>query len=195
MYIKPYTPDRLWSADEYLAWESQQEFKNELIDNRVWIMCGADPRHNAISMSLMMTLHPTVEERDYTLLLSRMCLKVDPDSTFVYPDLSLVRGEPRMSVRLNQHTFEDPVVIFEIVSPSTHELDRGRKKELYLQLESLHAYILVSQDEPQVEVYKRAAGDWRHLEISGLDASLRIHLLDCEIPLSEVYRRVSFEDV
>ncbi len=53
MLVKPYMPDRLWSADEYLEWESEQPYKNELIDNRVWIMCGASSRHNLISASLL----------------------------------------------------------------------------------------------------------------------------------------------
>lgn len=192
MFVKPYEPDRVWSADEYLAWESAQEFKNELIDRRVWLMLGAGPRHNAISMSLMVALHPVVHEQGYELLGSRMCLKVDPDSTYVYPDLTIVRGEPRMSRRLNQHFFEDPTIIFEILSPSTEDMDRGRKKELYLQLESLQTYILISQDRPLIEAHLRSGGDWHNREYSGLDATLFIPTPDCEIPLSEIYQRVSF---
>ena len=56
MIVKPYTPDRLWSADEYLAWESEQEYKNELIDNCVWIMRGANVQHNVISSNLIFYL-------------------------------------------------------------------------------------------------------------------------------------------
>ena len=194
MLVKPYMPDKIWSADEYLAWESEQEFKNELIDNRVWIMCGANQRHNVISLNLMVALHPLAEERGYTLLWSRMCLKVDPDSTYAYPDMSIVRGEPKMSCRLNQHTFEDPVVIFEILSQSTEKMDRTRKKDLYLQLESLDAYILVSEEKPRVEMFRRQGDTWLYYECAGLDASLVIPALDCEIPLSEAYRQVRFED-
>ena len=193
MLVKPYMPDRLWSADEYLEWESEQPYKNELIDNRVWIMCGASSRHNLISASLMAALHPLDDEQGYELLGSRMCLKVKPDSTFVYPDLTIVRGEPRMSCRLNQHTFENPAIIFEILSPSTEKMDRTRKRDLYLQLDSLQAYIVVSQEEPHMEMFHRQGDDWLHHESAGLEASLLIPALDCEIPLSEVYRRVRFE--
>ncbi|MDE2634889.1 MAG: Uma2 family endonuclease [Chloroflexota bacterium] len=193
MFVKPYSPDRRWSADEYLAWESVQEFKNELIDNRVWLMLGAGLRHNTISINLMMTMHPTAEEKGFELLLSRMCLKVDPESTYVYPDLSLVQGEPQMSVRMNQHTFENPTVLFEILSPHTEAMDRGRKLDLYLQLDSLDAYFLVAQDKPLIEAHRRAGGEWRFSETAGLDSNLAIPALDCEIPLREVYRRVQFD--
>lgn len=193
MLVKPYSPDKIWSADEYLAWESEQEFKNELIDNRVWIMCGANQWHSAISVNLVMALHPLTEERGYTVLWSRMCLQVDPDSTYVYPDMSIVRGEPKMSCRLNQHSFEDPVVIFEILSEGTEEMDRGRKKELYLQLESLDAYVLVSEEQPRVEMYRRQGGAWLYEECAGLDSTLQITAPHCEIPLSEIYRQISFD--
>ena len=194
MLVKPYKPDRIWSADEYLARESEQEFKNELIDNRVWIMCGANSRHNIIGANLIFALYPLVDDSGFELLGSRMCLEVDPDSNYVYPDMSIVRGEPKMSCRLNQHTFEDPVVIFEILSESTEEMDRGRKKELYLQLESLDAYIMVSEEKPRVEMFRRQGDDWLRHECVGLDSALQIPALDCEIPLSEVYRRVRFEE-
>ncbi len=194
MLVKPYKPDRIWSADEYLAWESEQEFKNELIDNRVWIMCGANSRHNIIGANLIFVLYPLVDDSGFELLGSRMCLEVDPDSTYVYPDMSIVRGEPKMSCRLNQHSFEDPVVIFEILSEGTEKMDRGRKKELYLQLESLDAYVLVSEEQPRVEIFRRQGGAWLYEECAGLDSTLQITAPHCEIPLSEIYRRVRFEE-
>ncbi len=192
MLVKPYSPDRLWNADEYLAWESQQEYKNELIDNRVWIMCGANARHNQISVNLMLALHPLVEEQGYELLGSRMCLEVDRNSTFVYPDMTIVRGEPNMSCRFNQHTFDNPTHIIEIYSPSTESIDRNRKRELYLQIPSVSAYYLVAQDKPLIEAHQRTGDEWLCESFAGLEADLVIPALDCEIPLSEIYRRVSF---
>jgi len=194
MFVKPYSPDKLWSADEYLAWESAQEFKNELIDKRVWLMLGAGPRHASISTNLIFIFHHMFEERDFTPFGSRACLQIDPESTFVYPDFMLLAGMPQEHFRFNQCFFKDPTVIFEILSPSTEDMDRGRKKELYLRLESLQTYILVSQDKPLVEAFTRNADDWQHRVCAGLDASLVIPTPDCEIPLSEVYQQVSFAD-
>ena len=194
MFVKPYSPDKLWSAEEYLEWESEQEFKNELIDKRVWLMLGAGPRHASISVNLIGIFHHMFEERDFTPLGGRACLQIDPESTFVYPDFMLFAGMPPEHFRFNQCFFKDPSVIFEILSPSKEEMDRGRKKALYLQLESLKTYILISQDKPLIEAFTRKADDWRLRFFSGLDATLVIPAPACEIPLSAIYRQVSFTD-
>lgn len=194
MFVKPYSPDRLWSADEYLAWESKQEFKNELIDNRVWLMLGAGPRHNSISVNLIVFFHPMFEEREFTALGSRACLQIDPESTFVYPDFMLLTGMPQEHWRCNQCFFQDPTVVIEILSPSTEDMDRGRKKALYLQLESLQTYLLISQDRPLIEAHNRVGDEWRSSKTAGLDSSIVIPAIDCEIPLSDIYRRMHFEE-
>ena len=193
MLVKPYAPDRFWSADEYLAWESKQEFKNELIDNRVWIMLGSSLRHNRILTSLIGTLYPMLLDLDYHVFGSRMCLEIDRDSSFVYPDMAIIRGEPQMSCRFNQHTFENPTVLLEILSAHTETMDRGRKKDLYLQLKSLEAYILVAQDKPRVEMFQRDGDHWAHSEYTGLESSLPIPSLDDKIPLDFIYSKVAFE--
>jgi len=194
VFVKQYSPDKLWSADEYLAWESVQEFKNELIDKRVWLMLGAGLRHASISVNLIQIFHHICEERDFTALGSRACLEIDPESTFVYPDFMLFAGMPQEHFRFNQCFFKDPTVVFEILSPSTEDMDRGRKKALYLQLESLQTYILISQDRPLIEAHLKTGGDWQTVKIAGLESSLDIPAPDCEIPLSDVYRRVRFEE-
>ena len=194
MFVKPYSPDKLWSADEYLAWESAQEFKNELIDKRVWLMLGAGLRHDSISLNLIRIFNPMFEEQDFTPLGSRTCLQIDPESTFVYPDFMLFTGIPQENFRFDQCFFKSPTVVFEILSPSTEDMDRGRKKELYLQLESLQTYLLVSQDRPMIEAHTRSGEDWRLRIFSGMDATLVIPTPDCEIPLSEIYQQVSFAD-
>ena len=191
MYVEPYRPDRLWTAEEYLEWESQQEFKNELIDNRVWVMMGASIQHSHVNMGLMMALHPFCEEQGYELLLSRMCLQIDPDSNFFFPDLSISHGKPRMTQRCNQHLLHDPVVVFEILSPHTEAMDRGRKRELYLQVESLQGYFMVSQFEPRIESVQRDGSDWSESEHVGLDDALVINAPACELPMREIYRHLA----
>lgn len=192
MFVKPYSPDKLWSADEYLAWEAEQEFKNELIDNRVWLMLGAGLRHASIGTNLIFVFHHLLEEREFTPFGSRTCLQIDPESTFVYPDFMLFAGMPQEHFRFNQCFFKDPTVVFEVLSPSTEDMDRGRKKELYLQLESLQTYILISQDEALIEVHMRSGDKWLTHECAGLDATLVIPAPSCQIPLREIYRRVTF---
>ena len=87
----------------------------------------------------------------------------------------------------------NPRVIFEVLSKSTESYDRGKKFDLYRQLNSLKEYILVAQDEPHVERFVRHDdGSWNLTVYKGLDAVLEFHSLPTELPLSEIYDGVKF---
>ncbi len=84
----------------------------------------------------------------------------------------------------------NPIVIFEVLSPSTEKYDRGEKFRRYrTQIESLQDYVMVSQDQPRIEHHHRQTdGKWSATEISRLDGVLVLPSIDCRIPLAEVYR-------
>ncbi|MCY3574027.1 MAG: Uma2 family endonuclease [Chloroflexi bacterium] len=155
-------------------------------------MLGAGRRHGLISVNLMVH-YQMGEARDFTALGSRACLQIDPESTFVYPDFMLFAGLPPEHFRCEQCYFKAPLVVLETLSPSTEVMDRGRKKELCLQLESLQSYLLISQDKPMIEAYNRHDNDWRYQAWQGLDETVEIEALGCELPLREVYRQVNLE--
>ena len=90
-------------------------------------------------------------------------------------------------------SLENPTLLFEVLSPSTEMYDRNQKLEQYLQIPSLLGYFLVAQDKPLIEAHLKSGDDWLRHDCAGLDSNLVIPALDCEIPLSEVYRRISFE--
>ena len=115
-------------------------------------------------------------------------------ATYTYPDVIVACGEARFRFDLSPPVLENPTLIFEILSPSTEKLDRGRKYEQYLQIPSLLGYFLVAQDKPLIEAYQRSGDDWLPSEFVGLDSTLQIPPLDCEIPLSEIYRQADFEE-
>ena len=72
-------------------------------------------------------------------------------------------------------------------------MDRGRKKDLYLQLESLRTYILISQHMPRVEAYTRREDGWHFRLLSGLEESLEIEEPACVLPLAEIYLKLQFD--
>ena len=185
--------ERLWSAEEYLEWESVQTYKNELIDNRIYPMPGASPSHNLICFDLGIALMGQLEPRGCTVFGMEIQLQVDAAATYTYPDVVVACGEVRFRSDTPLPMLENPTLLFEVLSPSTEELDRTLKYERYIQIPSLLGYFLVSQDEPLIEGYTRAGDEWVFGDCAGLDARLRIPALDCEIPLREVYRRVDFK--
>ena len=103
----------------------------------------------------------------------------------------VVCGKPRFQD--NQFdTLLTPTVLFEILSPSTEDDDRGRKFLFYRGIESLREYVVLAQNRPAVERYKREGDEWRLSAWDSIDATVRLDSIDVSIPLAEVYARVEF---
>jgi Uma2 family endonuclease len=81
----------------------------------------------------------------------------------------------------------NPTVLIEVLSPSTEKNDRRRKAEHYRRLESLQEYLLIAQDKPQVERYRRQGEhDWLLTEFNGLDQSVELTSIDFQLQLRGV---------
>jgi Uma2 family endonuclease len=91
-------------------------------------------------------------------------------------------------------TVLNPTLIVEVLSKSTEGHDRGFKFAQYRKLDSLREYALVSTAEPRVEKFLRQAdGQWLLSESVGAGAVCHFSSLDCQIPLSEIYDKVTFD--
>ncbi|MCC6444237.1 MAG: Uma2 family endonuclease, partial [Armatimonadetes bacterium] len=116
--------------------------------------------------------------------------RTDPNGLYAYPDLTVVCGEPAFH-DARQDVLLNPVVIVEVLSPSTEACDRGKKFALYRRIESLADYLLVSQEEPGIEHYARQPDDrWLLTPAEGLEASVYIASIDCPLALADVYDKV-----
>jgi Uma2 family endonuclease len=119
-------------------------------------------------------------------------IRIPANGLSTYPDVSVVCGEFQLDAQ-DREAIVNPRVIFEVLSKSTESYDRGKKFDLYRQLESLREYILVAQDEPHVERFVRQEdGSWLLNVYKGLDAVLELPTLACALPLAEIYEDVTF---
>ena len=118
-------------------------------------------------------------------------VRVSPEGLYTYPDLIVVCGAPEF-LDNRRDTILNPILIVEVLSPSTEAYDRGFKSAQYRTLESLQEYALVSQDEPRVEVFRRqVSGDWLLSESIGLEGFARFESIGCAIGLAGVYEKVT----
>jgi Uma2 family endonuclease len=90
----------------------------------------------------------------------------------------------------HEDTLLNPVVLIEVLSPSTEAYDRGEKFAHYRRLDSLREYVLVAQDQVRVERYVRQGDQWILSELSAQDDVLQIDAIGCSVRLSDVYRKV-----
>lgn len=182
------------SVEEYYQLERTAQDKSDWFDGEMFNMAGGTTNHSRVKVNLARELGLALKGKPCEPLDSDQRLKVLRNGLLTYPDASvycgLIEYDPEDS---DGNTATNPAVLFEVLSDSTEAYDRGLKAESYRQIESLRAYVLISQNAPHVEVFERLDDDaWRLREVRGLDASLRIEAIDVTLSLAELYDRVEF---
>lgn len=179
------------SPSEYLAQERLAERKSEYIDGETIEMAGASIEHDRIVGDIFGEVRQALRQSSCEVFTADVRVQLT-ETRFVYPDLTVVCGEP-LFADAEVDTLTNPTVVFEVLSPSTENYDLGEKSRLYRQRESLSSLVLVAQDRPWVEVWTRESADgWRVREFTGLDAAADLPALKIALPLAEIYRRVDF---
>jgi Uma2 family endonuclease len=180
------------TPQQYLEAERAAEFRHEYYDGHVYAMSGGSYQHGQIIGNLTTRLSNRLERRPYSVVPNDLRLRVSSDGLYTYPDVVVICGDPRFADD-RRDTILNPAVIVEVLSPSTEAYDRGFKSAQYRTVESLEEYALVSQAEPRVEVFRRQpGGHWLLSEAVGLEAVCNFDSLDCAVPLSEIYAKVTF---
>ena len=181
------------TPEEYLAWERKSELKNEYLRGHIVAMSGASFVHNMIITNITTALNNQLLESDCIVVASDMRVRTNPNISYFYPDVLVVCGAPRFEDNAFD-TLLNPIVLVEVLSPSTETYDRGEKFKHYQQLTSLQEYMLVSQDEVHVELYHRQETQWKPTEFRSFENVLSLASIDCELALSDIYRRVEFRE-
>ncbi len=173
------------SLDEFLAWEERQELRWEFDGFAPVAMTGGTAAHSAIQRNVLYAL--TGRLRGKTCQPYTADLKVQVAGSIRYPDAFVVCSPVPGSATV----VTDPVVVFEVLSPSTGYTDMGIKNEEYRDTPSVQRYVMLAQDRMAATVFARVDGDWVGHIVSG-DAVLPMPEIDIELPLAELYEGVTF---
>lgn len=180
------------TADEYLEAERNASGKNELMNGKIITMTGASLKHNRIVRNLIIGIGSFLKGKSCEVFPSDMRVNIPATNSFTYPDLTIVCGKPEL---LDDHfdSLLNPVVIIEVLSPSTESYDRGNKFFTYQQIPSLKEYILVDSTSCTIQtILKKDDGLWQFDTIANLAATLTIQSIGQTIVLSDVYDGVEF---
>jgi Uma2 family endonuclease len=182
------------SETEYLAFERTSDIKHQYVDGDVFAMTGASREHNLICHNLSRIIGNDLLERPCEVYQSDMRVKVEATRLYTYPDVTVVCDEPQLSDQ-EFDTLLNPLILIEVLSPSTERFDRGRKFQDYREIGSLREYLLVSQDEARIEQYIRQEnGEWLFKDVVGLEGELELPSVGCRLAMGDVYRKVTFEE-
>lgn len=180
---------------EYLVLERAADYKSEYINGARRPMPGASRKHNLVTMNISASLHYQLRKRPCEVYPSDMRVKIEATDLITYPDISIVCGEPRFDDSYKD-TLLNPIVLVEVLSPSTAAYDRGDKSENYRQIPSLQAYLLVAQDRMHVEYYSRQPDNsWRFAEFKRSEDRFALAAIQCELVLEDIYEKVTFDQL
>jgi Uma2 family endonuclease len=179
------------TPEEYLALERKATIKSEYLGGHIYAMAGASREHNLITVNIASGLFVRLREQPCEVYANDMRLKIGPTGLYTYPDVAVVCGKPRFE-DTHLDTLLNPIILAEVLPPSTEAYDRGEKFAHYRRLESLQEYILVAQDRVRVEHYLRQGEQWLLTELSELDDALHLASIRCALPLRELYAKVEF---
>lgn len=178
------------TPEEYLREEESSSCKHEFVNGQVYAMVGASEAHNVIAVNLVSALRHHLRGTGCRAFMADMKVRVEASNCFYYPDV-MVTCEQFNAKSVYKTA---PVLICEILSPSTAETDLREKLNAYRQLPSLREYLVVHQDEPLVERYtKNSSGKWERTTVKS--GELTIDYLaskEFSVPIDVIYEEVEF---
>jgi Uma2 family endonuclease len=174
------------SVEEYLALDRAAEVPSEYHDGELFPIEAVSRQHAMIAARLSASFVSFAQKTSCHVGISPFPVRVSP-TKFVIPDLVLWCGNAILTDDY-QDTLTNPKVIVEVLSPSTEGYDLGRKFELYQLLDSFEEYLLVSQDKPRVQVFRKTRDRrWTLSIYEGLGDIAVVESLSMQLPLNEIY--------
>jgi Uma2 family endonuclease len=185
-------PKPFLSPQEYLAIERESETRSEYLDGEIFAMSGGSRQHNLIVTNLARELSSQLKRRPCEVYTNDQRVHIPETGLYTYPDIVVVCGEPSFEDE-GVDTLLNPVLIIEVLSPTTEAYDRGKKFDGYRTIASLKEYVLVSQHEARVEQYLRQeGGPWGFISTVGRERSVALASIQCELALEEIYDKVVY---
>ena len=166
--------------DEFLAWERRQELRYEFDGFQPVAMNGGTVAHSEIATNVVEALRHRLQGKPCRAF--RGDLKVVVAGRVRYPDV-VVTCSP---VRNDADIVPDPVVLFEVLSPSTASPDRIEKNGEHEATPSVRRYVMLEQTRQAATVFTRTGGNWVGHVVKG-DAVLSLPEIEAELPLGELY--------
>ncbi len=142
---------------QYLELERTSPEKHEYLRGEVWAMAGGTPSHARIATNVLVALANALKGKPCDAFGSDLRVRVVETDRSTYPDATVVCGK-RQVASDDVNAVVNPVVIVEVLSEATEASDRGEKFAHLQRLPTLQEYVLVSQKEQRIEVFRRGAG-------------------------------------
>ena len=173
----------------FLRWLQTQEGRYELIGGRVVMQDTGTRGHSDVGLAFYDVLRPQLSRKDWSISTGQLSVEIGQEVR-----VADVMVEPAGLPR-NANATDQAVLLVEVLSPSTKGADFNAKRSLYASLPSLEIYIVASQDEPRLWIWRRArdgepAFPENPIEIADLAAAIHLAHFNITFTLNDVYQHI-----
>jgi Uma2 family endonuclease len=185
--MSAFATPRLLSVEEYLDAEKFSNAKHEYVGGQVYAMAGTSRSHNRAALNLQAQLGTHLRGGPCEVYVAdvKVRIVIRQQDIFYYPDLVVTCDERDT----DEYFLRFPKLVVEVLSDSTERLDRGEKLLSYITIPTLEEYVLVSQHQPLVTIFRRRT-NWEPEHTFGLDAMLHLESVNFMLPLRVLYENV-----
>jgi Uma2 family endonuclease len=179
------TVEKYMTKEEYIAYELKAERRHEYINGQLFEMPGELDINNMIAGKLYVLLAYFLEQKGYYVFAHDVKVAIPDEEKYYYPDV-FVTNEPRTEE--NKYIKTAPVLIAEVLSPSSRITDTVDKYLDYTKIPSLQYYLVAEPETVHITLYHRnGGGQWQADIFTQKEQTIDLPLLDMQIPVSAVY--------
>lgn len=188
----PIDPPAFYSPEAYRALEETAVERHEYHNGVILPMSGGTEAHGRLAMTLGALLFFALRSTPYRVYSSDLRLWIPAFACGTYPDVMVLAGEPQFNEDRSDEVL-NPLLIIEVLSPSTEAYDRVEKFRKYRSLPSFCEYVLVRQDGVAIEQYSKAdsaaslSAVWLWQEHRDRSDILHLRSLNVDLSLAEIY--------
>ncbi|MEO1765050.1 MAG: Uma2 family endonuclease [Cyanobacteria bacterium J06629_18] len=181
----------IFTVEEYLELEKTSEIRHEYLGGQVFAMSGGSKEHNLIAGNIYSKFRSHLRGGSCSVFMADMKVNIQltnrqNKSIYYYPDVVVTCD----SDDKDRFSLNYPCLIIEVLSPSTEITDKREKLVNYRNLESLQEYVLISQDEIKVEVYRKDNQSHWSLQILGKEDELHLNSINLTLTMADIYEDV-----
>ncbi len=180
---------RRMTVDEFLVWDDGTPTRYELVDGVPVAMAPSDPAHQIVQSTLALEIGSHLRGRSPCHARSEAgILKPGSVRNYFQADLAITCSPHERG----QYATPDPLVVVEVLSPSTEQHDRKVKLPVYRAIPSVREIVLISAERCYAEVHRRFDGDrWQVDLMVRPEHELRLDAIGFAAPLSALYANVA----
>jgi len=183
-----------YTLEEYFALEHAGDARFEYWDGDIVCMSGGDQRHYTLSRNLVVRVQVKLDGGPCQAFPAEVPVKTPTLPPYRYPDVSVVCGEPKYEKVGGIDALLNPVMIVEVLSPSTASRDKDQKFKAYQAIPTFKEYLLISQDAVEVTHYKlQSNGLWLRKDLTDRNATLVFDSIGISLPVMEIYKGLTFD--